>query len=240
VGPVLRAAGRAALTLSRRVQAKLARLGPGKPIPPGPRARLEEMLALPLAGVRLHTEPEAAAAAGEVGAAAATVGPHILMREARHDLAGRRGLSLLAHEAVHALEQRTTHPGAPAARREEALAQAAEESVWRALSPGPGRAVQRAGPVVPASMPLWRGPATTPAKPTRPAAAPLPPRPISATPAAGPLRRAPAARKVARQAAPASGGAEQETAGVDVETLAEEIYRRIRYRLELERERRGF
>jgi hypothetical protein len=54
------------------------------------------------------------------------------------------------------------------------------------------------------------------------------------------MRRASAARKVARQAAPAAGPSQEAAAGVDVEALAEEIYRRIRYRLQLERERRGF
>ena len=81
--------------------ARLAGLGPSRPLPPLLRERIEPRLGVPLGGVELHTGPAAATAAAAVGARAFTLGNHIALGagESAHD----RGL--LAHEATHVVQQ---------------------------------------------------------------------------------------------------------------------------------------
>lgn len=240
-GPVWRAAGPAAQTLARRVREGLRRLGAGTPLPSAQRAFLEQVLRRPLGDVRLHTGPAAAAVTGEIGAAAATVGRHVILSPTRMELGSPRGLALLAHEVVHALQRVPTGEGTPTTREEEAQALHAEEQVRRALE-------QPASPFPPLALPLGR-PFLPPgvssaAVRTPPFSTVLMPGPIRAVPAVGPLRRAPAEEPAAPPAAPApstpaAGPAQAGPASVDVEALTEEVLRRIRHRLELEREWRG-
>lgn len=241
-GPVWRAAGPAAQTLARRIQEGLRRLGAGAPLPAAPRAFLERVLRRPLGEVRLHTGPEAAAVTGEIGAAAATVGRHVILSPTRMELGSPRGLALLAHEVVHALQRAPAGEGTPTAREEEAQALYAEEQVQREIG-------QPASPFPPLVLPLGR-PFPPPAVPPA-TVRPLPaggrapvPGPVRAVPAAGPLRRAPAEEPAAPATAPAPSTPAAQPgqagpAGVDVEALTEEVLRRIRHRLELEREWRG-
>ena len=256
-GSVLSTAGRSAQTLSRRVQENLRRLGPGAPLPQGTRALLEGILRLPLASVRLHTEPEAAAVTGEIGAVAATLGPHVLLSSTRRDLESPGGLALLAHEATHAVQEARRGPtreGAPEAREQEAEAIRSEEVVRQALAGAwPHVAVPPASPPSMPTMPLWRGPVISPESSavaagggSFAAAFPSPaPRAIMATPSVGPLQRTVEVGEMSTSVgAPATSPAQTQAQGQgqapDMEVLAEEIYRRIRYRLDLEREQRGF
>lgn len=248
-GPVLSQVGPAARALSRRVQQGLRRLGPGKPLPQTSRAFLERVLGRRLDMLRLHDEAEAAAVTGEIGAAAATVGPHIIVTPTRSGLSGPRGLALLAHEAVHAIqniERGPTAEGAPRARGQELEALQAEAAVRRTTAP-PLRPAKNAAP----SMPLWQGrfstasqapgggfPGTEGAMP--PAAAGPPPQAVRAVPTAGPLQRTGAATTPAQQAPGPAEAGEQRPGPPDLDQLAEEVYRRILYRLNLEREWRGF
>lgn len=244
VGPVLAAAGEEARHLAPEVRRRLARLDEGTPLPQPTRRFLEGVLRLPLAGVRLHAGPDAAAVTREVGALAATVGRHILLSATRPDESTPQGLALLAHEALHAVQGGRDRPGAPQSRQEEAAARWAEETVRRAAraTPPPVRYPPPAMPLPPSIA--AEGPVPTVAQAVREGWAA--PRPLPAVPAAGPLRRAttvgetatggeqPAPRGDQAAAPPAQGSAP------DLDALTEEVLRRLRYRLELERERRGY
>ncbi len=235
-------------------------MGGGAPLPAGPRAFLERVLRRPLGAVRLHTGPEAAAVTGEIGAAAATLGRHIMVGPAHASFASPRGLALLAHEAVHALQAGPSGESTATAREEEGQALEAEETVRRALSPGLPRVAGWPVPGILPTLPLvLRRPGAPTSAPGRAAEAGPPasmaggfgpvPRPVRAVPAAGPLRRAVSVEGMetstaaAQAETPGPAGGQQPGAqgqAPDVEALAEEIYRRLRYRLNLEREWRGF
>ncbi len=79
----------------------IASPGSGTPIPPEVRARIEQHLGLPLAGVQVHGDPAARQAAAQLGARAFTAGGHIFLGpgESASDLA------LMAHEATHVVQQ---------------------------------------------------------------------------------------------------------------------------------------
>ncbi len=243
-GPVLAAAGEEARHLAPEVRRRLARLGEGAPIPQATRRFLEGALQLPLAGVRLHTGPDAAAVTREVGALAATVGRHVLLSATRPDESAPQGLALLAHEALHAVQGGRDRPGAPQSRQEEAAALWAEKTVRRAVRAAPPvRYPPPAMPLPPAVV--AEGPVPTVVHAVREGWATPPPRPVLAGPSAGPLRRAVTVEEMettteqaAQRRSPASPPAQG--AGPDIEAVVEEVLRRIRYRLELERERRGY
>ncbi len=76
-------------------------IGGGAPIPTPTRLRLESSLGANLAGVRVHSGPAAATAAGTLGARAFAYGPQIVLGS------GERAddLSLMGHEAAHVLQQ---------------------------------------------------------------------------------------------------------------------------------------
>lgn len=263
VGALLPRVGLSARTLSRRVQEGLRRLGSGSPIPQGPRKFLERLLGHRLESVRLHSGPEAAAVVGEIGASAATLGPHIMLSSAHTDLGSPRGLALLAHEAVHTIQAARgglPEEGAPDARRQELQALRAEEAVRRSLAPpGPGPIdwVSAPGPLTleasrpTAPMPLWR-PAAGTAGGGGPGEAfsakqgvassvwssATQPQAVRAVPTAGPIQRAVGESPPEAAAETPAEGQQAETP--DLEKLAEEVYRLILYRLNLEREWRGF
>lgn len=75
---------------------------PGTPLPPEVRRRLEARLGEDLGGVRVHSGPEAARAARDLGAIAYTSGEAIVLG----DKAGAADEHLLAHEAAHVVQQR--------------------------------------------------------------------------------------------------------------------------------------
>ncbi|GEM_PF-6378270 len=210
----------------------MARLGAGAPLPPATRQFLEGVLRRPLKGVRVHTGWEAGRITRALGAAAATLGDHILLSPGFPGVDTPRGMSLLAHEVVHARQAAERGPaleGAPEAREEEAEALRAQWAV-QALSRVP--VPPPAGPPFPDMPPRPSPPAATSGR------AMMPPTPVIATPSSGPFRRAPAEETVA-PSPPAPAPVAQPPLAPDVDALAEEVYRRLRYRLEIEREQRG-
>ncbi|WP_327256230.1 eCIS core domain-containing protein [Streptomyces sp. NBC_01244] len=93
--------------------------GPGRPLAPALRARIEPHLGTDLGAVRVHTGPQAAAAASALGARAFTAGASVYL--GRHE--SPYDLRLMAHEATHVAQQqehtaaratvmRQTDPGA--------------------------------------------------------------------------------------------------------------------------------
>lgn len=109
-----RVAERHAVTLYRRaradhagdpkdpaIEAALHRRGEGQPLPLELRRELEHELRVPLAGVRIHTDDVAEAAARALHAEAFTVGEDVFFAAgafAPDTLAGRK---LVAHELAH-------------------------------------------------------------------------------------------------------------------------------------------
>jgi len=81
----------------------------GEPIPPAVRGDIERTLGTSLAGVRVHTGPQAQNVAVSLSARAVTHGSHIFLGP------GERAddLALIAHEAAHVVQQQ----GAPAPQR---------------------------------------------------------------------------------------------------------------------------
>ncbi|MFD2470022.1 eCIS core domain-containing protein [Amycolatopsis silviterrae] len=107
----------------------------GTPLPAEVRGRLEDQLGEDLGDVRVHTGPEAARSARELGAIAYTAGEDIV-------LSGPADEHLLTHEAAHVVQQRhasrlvpgVSSPGDPAERAAEA---------GSAVPGGPVAAIQR-------------------------------------------------------------------------------------------------
>ncbi|WP_130507712.1 DUF4157 domain-containing protein [Krasilnikovia cinnamomea] len=85
------------------LSALLADPGPGVPIPPDVRARVEATLRFDLGGVQVHSSERAAAGAAQLNARAFTTGGHIFLGagESASDLA------LMAHEATHVVQQQS-------------------------------------------------------------------------------------------------------------------------------------
>ncbi|GAB1691435.1 hypothetical protein KRM28CT15_32380 [Krasilnikovia sp. M28-CT-15] len=83
--------------------ALLTEPGPGSPIPPDVRARVEAHLRFDLGGVQVHASERAAAGAAQLNARAFTTGGHIFLGagESAGDLA------LMAHEATHVVQQQS-------------------------------------------------------------------------------------------------------------------------------------
>ncbi len=76
-------------------------LGAGRPLDPTTRARFASRLGTPFADVRVHAGPRAAESAHAVGAAAFTLGRHIVFGAGRYAPATTAGRRLLAHELTH-------------------------------------------------------------------------------------------------------------------------------------------
>ena len=90
--------------LGRRIQRR-AESGTGIGLDGGIRARLETGLGADLSQVRVHTDSEADALARSVDAAAFTSGQDIFFRSGAYDPSTPEGMHLLAHEAVHTVQQ---------------------------------------------------------------------------------------------------------------------------------------
>ncbi|HVV83598.1 MAG TPA: DUF4157 domain-containing protein, partial [Kofleriaceae bacterium] len=76
----------------------------GEPLPAALRAKLEAELGCELAGVRLHHDGQAAAAARALRARAFTVGEHIYFLGGLPDWQSPDGLALIAHEVTHVVQ----------------------------------------------------------------------------------------------------------------------------------------
>lgn len=84
---------------------KEALASPGQPLDAATRAFMEPRFGHDFSRVRVHTDARAAESAGAVGAAAYTVGPHIVVGRGQpspQTVAGRR---LFAHELAHVVQQ---------------------------------------------------------------------------------------------------------------------------------------
>ncbi|MGY1727855.1 DUF4157 domain-containing protein [Geodermatophilus sp. SYSU D01062] len=100
--------GPAAPAMTPRVAAALRSPAEGDAVPASVRAVLEPGLGADLSGVRVHQDPRARDAAARLGARALTFGGSVFLGpgESAHDV------PLMAHEAVHVLQQRTALGGA--------------------------------------------------------------------------------------------------------------------------------
>jgi hypothetical protein len=89
-----------------RTAARIGSLrGGGAPMSPAARAYFEPHFGRDLSAVRLHTGAEAAAAAGEVGARAFTVGSDVAFGAGEYRPESGDGRKLLAHELAHTVQQ---------------------------------------------------------------------------------------------------------------------------------------
>jgi hypothetical protein len=77
----------------------------GAPLAPTVRAPLEDQLGASLSAVRIHTDSQAADLARSVAAVAFTTGQHIYFSAGAYQPDSAAGKKLLAHEAVHTIQQ---------------------------------------------------------------------------------------------------------------------------------------
>nr|WP_245536284.1 DUF4157 domain-containing protein [Terriglobus roseus] len=92
---------------------------PGRPLPDAVRVELEIRFSTSLAAVRVHTGPLADEVARELGADALTLGQHIFFRAGKWQPETLAGRDLLAHEAMHTLQQQASAPPAQDLRASE-------------------------------------------------------------------------------------------------------------------------
>jgi hypothetical protein len=78
---------------------------PGQPLEPAARAAMENRFGHRFDHVRVHTDGDAAASAGDIGARAYTRGRHIAFAAGEYRPQTRAGRHLLAHELTHVLQQ---------------------------------------------------------------------------------------------------------------------------------------
>ncbi|RRB18416.1 DUF4157 domain-containing protein [Larkinella knui] len=77
----------------------------GQPLDSGARSFLEPRFGRDFSGVRVHTGPQAAESAQEIGARAYTVGNHVVFGSGHYAPHTNRGRALLAHELTHVVQQ---------------------------------------------------------------------------------------------------------------------------------------
>ena len=77
----------------------------GQPLPKDVSAFFAPRLGYDFKGVRIHTDSEAAASAKELNASAYTVGRDVVFGQGEYSPGTSRGLSLIAHELTHVLQQ---------------------------------------------------------------------------------------------------------------------------------------
>jgi len=101
-----------------------AELGTGEPLAPSVRARMEGGFGQDLGAVRVHRDTRAAELADAYGAAALTVGQHLVFGANEYAPDTLPGQVLLAHELAHTMQQRDAHEpamdAAPAMAEDEA------------------------------------------------------------------------------------------------------------------------
>ena len=109
---------------------------------------MESRLGAPLAGVRVHADAAAARAAAAAGAHAFTLGEHVFFGAGRFAPETSAGATRLAHELVHALQQRRGRTGGPATAPRAAEREARQLGAAVAA----GQRVHVAGAAVPNAM----------------------------------------------------------------------------------------
>ncbi|WOT38595.1 eCIS core domain-containing protein [Streptomyces coeruleorubidus] len=131
--------------------------GAGQPLDAGVRRELEEQLGHDLGSVRLHTDRDASALTGMLGADAVAVGQDIFFGEGQYQPGTEQGRALLAHELLHTIQ----HPyasGALTAGRDLGQVSAPHQAAERAAEDA-AQAVARgeqAPEVAPeANTPAW-------------------------------------------------------------------------------------
>jgi hypothetical protein len=77
---------------------------PGQPLDRGARSFMESRFGADFGGVRVHTDPQAAASAKAVNAAAYTVGQNVVFGAGRFAPGTQEGQRLLAHELAHTIQ----------------------------------------------------------------------------------------------------------------------------------------
>jgi len=87
-----------------------AELNVGQPLEASRRRHFENRLGVPLNGVRVHTDPRAAATAQAVGALAYTLGNDVVFAPGQFAPHSAAGEKLLAHEIAHVVGQRGRGP----------------------------------------------------------------------------------------------------------------------------------
>lgn len=85
----------------------------GRPLPAALKAELEAAVGEDLSRVRVHAGPEAAKAVRAAGAQAFTCGEDIYLGQGKLNPHTPEGRALLAHEAVHVVQQRKGKASAP-------------------------------------------------------------------------------------------------------------------------------
>jgi hypothetical protein len=140
------------------------RLGPGKPLDPATRGRMEGAFRTSFADVRVHSGPESAALARGENAAAFAVGSDIVLGEAAGAPGTVAGDALLAHELAHVAQQRdaaeTVQAKALGAAPDSALERDADRSAFQAISTLWGNVKQNAMPALKSGVQLARCPQT--------------------------------------------------------------------------------
>ena len=81
--------------------------GGGQPLPPPIRDSMEQTLGADFSGVRIHTDAEATALNRSLQARAFTTGQDIFLRQQEYKPSSREGQTVLAHELMHVVQQRS-------------------------------------------------------------------------------------------------------------------------------------
>ncbi len=130
----------------------LSRLAGGSPVPAWLRAPFEQSYGYDLSPVRLHTGPTARQAARSVGAAAFTLGDHIVLG-GDVDVASGAGRHILGHELAHTVQARLgggrgriSEPSWPSEREAERATRAALLQSPYELTEGAGEDLHRIAP----------------------------------------------------------------------------------------------
>jgi Domain of unknown function (DUF4157) len=192
----------------------------GDPLAPSLRQAMQTHLGFDPGAARIHTGVAADRAARTLGAAAFTVGSHVFFAHGRFAPQTPAGRALLTHELTHVHQAPHGRPFHP--RELPPLREAALEAEARA-----------AGAVAPHSAPrrsrLVLAPAAVAAGPATPAVALLAPADPAAVPAATPPDRTEQAQPTSLAPPP----------GPDPRQLADDVFRLLRRRLQIEHERTG-
>jgi Domain of unknown function (DUF4157)/Putative peptidoglycan binding domain len=128
----------------------------GRPLDPRTRSLVEERFGHDFQAVRVHTDARAASSARAIGAAAYTVGEHIVFGSTEFAPTPGRGLEVLAHELTHVVQQRvrpasaSEHEGVGGDESEELEARTAAS---RAGNPSPRELVELADPATRSASP---------------------------------------------------------------------------------------
>jgi len=130
----------------------------GEPLDAGARAFMERRFDRSFSDVRVHTGPQAAASAKDIGALAYTTGNHVVFGNGRYAPDTRAGMRLLAHELTHVVQQQSTaQSGAPelhiaADERSSQLEQIADTNANAIVPDGHASTSSALGSAAPQSM----------------------------------------------------------------------------------------